>query len=151
MGKTRKGLTEKQEAFARNLIKTKGNQTEAAKLAGYSPNRAHVEGSELMLHPGVREALKRYRASAEARTEITTAKVIEGIAEIGHIALSSGELSTALKAKELLGRALGAFVDRTQSININVDATEAHLDALLRRAKERASEPLDITPNRTDG
>lgn len=138
MAKPRKGLTPRQDTFAKNVAKG-GSQAQAARDAGYVASRSHTTGSELMLNPLVRHAVELYRASAEAKHEVTRDRVVNRIAEIGHVAFSAGDFGPALKAQELLGRALGAFVDRSQNINVNVDASAAQLQGLIEAANRRRS------------
>lgn len=143
MAKPRKGLTPRQDQFARNLAKG-GSQTQAAREAGYSEVCAQPYSSKLMLNPVIQAAVEIYRASRESKQELTRERVLNSIAEIGAVALSTGQLGSAMKGQELLGRALGVFVDRSQNINVNVDATAAQLEGLIAAAKRRQSAALPI-------
>jgi hypothetical protein len=62
-------LTNKQRSFVEYYFACNYNATEAAKRAGYSENRARVEGSELLRHPEIepliRQRLDEIAMSAE--------------------------------------------------------------------------------------
>ena len=57
-------LNPRQQKFAEFVAAT-GNQTESAVMAGYSPQRAHVTGSELVRNRKVSDAIIRSRKRIE--------------------------------------------------------------------------------------
>lgn len=72
-----------------------GNQTKAAELAGFSPNRAEVEGSELMKDPIVAGIIARREANLYKRLGIDQERILT---ERAAIALADlGEVFTERK------------------------------------------------------
>ncbi len=59
-----------------------GNQTKAAELAGFSPNRAEVEGCELMKDPIVAGVIARREADLYKRLGITQERILTERASI---------------------------------------------------------------------
>ena len=55
-------LNQRQQKFA-EFMASSGNQTESAIMAGYSPKRAHVTGSELVRNRNVSEEKGNYSAA----------------------------------------------------------------------------------------
>ena len=137
-------LTGKQDAFARHMPRVQGNQTKAAIAAGYAERSARQIGSENMTKPDVIAAVERYSARAAARVELSTDQVLMDIQEIGACATDAGKYGPALRAQELLGKSLGMWTERSANLSVKVDTSQAHLQALLKMAKRRAAEPLDI-------
>ena len=60
----KKRLNQRQQKFA-EFMASSGNQTESAIMAGYSPKRAHVTGSELVRNRNVSEEIIRSRGKIE--------------------------------------------------------------------------------------
>jgi len=113
-------LTEREAAFVQAFLKpgspTFGNKTKAAEEAGYaSPRDAGWKAAQ---RPRVREAIA---ALAEAQRPTLDACMLM----IEHLRLKAeeaGDLSTALRAAELLAKRAGAFVER---LMVGVDQEEA--------------------------
>jgi len=63
---TRKDLNARQKAFCRYYIENK-NQTNAAKLAGYAENSAHVEASRLIKNPKIKAEIERLQDTVNRR------------------------------------------------------------------------------------
>lgn len=136
MAKARK-LTRRQDQFAKAMVAVHGNQTRAAVAAGYAVPSARISGSKNMTKANVVSAVERYQARAAARTELTAEQVIGDIQEIAAMAIDAGNHQAALKGQELLGRSLGVFIDRSERLSISVDASAAHLAALVAAARKR--------------
>ena len=60
----KKRLNQRQQKFA-EFMASSGNQTESAIMAGYSPKRAHVTGSELVRNRNVSEEITKSRGRIE--------------------------------------------------------------------------------------
>jgi hypothetical protein len=119
-----KGLTHKQAAFAAEYVHTNGNGTKAAKRAGYADSSAHVRASELVRKSKVTQRI----SYLSRRHEISAERVLTRLDNLSLGAEEAGNHSAAIKAEELLGKSLGMWIDR--SMSVNVDMSEAHLDAL---------------------
>ncbi|CAB4200432.1 hypothetical protein UFOVP1339_44 [uncultured Caudovirales phage] len=81
-----------------------------------------------------------------ARAELSAAQVLADIDEIGALAQDGGDLAVALRARELLGKAIGLYDKRSTQITMKVDTSAELLAAMHRQTQRRAAEPLDITP-----
>ena len=137
------GLTVRQDNFARYVAKGM-TETAAAIRAGYSAKTARANVNRLMAIDGVRSLIEQLRTEVSAKCEVDLAFVIGGLRAnalrcqtavpvldadgepIGEYRFDS---SGSNKALELLGKHLGAFIDRTQ-IELG-DGTRKHLDRLV--------------------
>lgn len=146
MSKTRKGLTVKQETFAKALIPCHGNQTQAAIMAGYSPRSATVIASENLTKPEVLERVEELRALASAHLDLDSIGLESLVEQIAVMALRDKAYTPALRAIENLQRLRGLIVDRSQSVSVNIQGSQEHLAAMMAKVRQRAEEPLDVTP-----
>ncbi|MEG1491621.1 MAG: terminase small subunit [Oscillospiraceae bacterium] len=141
-------LNDKQRRFVHEL-EMDGNQTEAAKRAGYSEKTAAQQGSSLLRNPKVL-AYKRARDTlAYLALGMDENRVALNITEIfnrcmagkPHLSWDSEEKAwkpdgiwlfdgkTALRALELMGKNLGMFADNVK-ISGNVGGVEGYLKSL---------------------
>jgi hypothetical protein len=130
----RKPVTLKQRQFAEAYVRTNGNGTKAAKLAGYAEPSAHSIASENLRKPKVAAII----AHLTRKHEISADRVLTRLDNLSLDAAAEGNYSAAVKAEELIGKSLGMWVER--SLNVNVDASAAHLEA-LRALIDRRSHP----------
>ena len=113
------GLTPKQERFVEEYL-VDLNATAAARRAGYEdPNI----GRQLITKNNVSEAIQAEKAARSARTELTQDYVLGKLKAIADREASDApdselKVSNQLRALELLGKHLGAFVER-----LDTDAT----------------------------
>ena len=117
-------LTPKQERFVEEYL-IDLNATQAAIRAGYSAKTASRIGPELLGKTCVSEAIQAQRAKLSERTMRTAADVMADIGRVRASAMqtvidpqSGAEVMVsykdAIKALELEGKHLGAFVDRVE-------------------------------------
>ena len=117
-------LTPKQERFVEEYL-IDLNATQAAIRAGYSAKTASRIGPELLGKTCVSEAIQAQRAKLSERTMRTAADVMADIGRVRASAMqtvidpqSGAEVmisyKDAIKALELEGKHLGAFVDRVE-------------------------------------
>ena len=113
------GLTPKQERFVEEYL-VDLNATAAARRAGYKdPNI----GRQLITKNNVSEAIQAEKLARSARTELTQDYVLGKLKAIADREASDApdselKVSNQLRALELLGKHLGAFVER-----LDTDAT----------------------------
>lgn len=113
------GLTPKQERFVAEYL-VDLNATAAARRAGYKdPNI----GRQLITKNNVSEAIQAEKLARSARTELTQDYVLGKLKAIADREASDApdselKVSNQLRALELLGKHLGAFVER-----LDTDAT----------------------------
>lgn len=101
-------LTPKQARFVEEYL-VDLNATAAAKRAGYSARTAEWQGPQLLGKTHVAAAVEQAKAKLSEKTGITVARVLADLERLQRKAEETDELSTALKATELLGKHVGAF------------------------------------------
>ena len=114
-----KRLTEMQKRFAEFIVfggaEGPVSQMEAAKLAGYSHNRARQEGSELMnprLSPLVAKFVGELKEERLKKFEVSYEKHVAELDRIKQAALKKGSFSSAVNAEISRGKAAGLYIDR---------------------------------------
>ena len=114
-----KRLTEMQKRFAEFIVfggpEGPVSQMEAAKLAGYSHNRARQEGSELMnprLSPLVAKFVGELKEERLKKFEVNYETHIAELDRIKNLALKKGSFSSAVNAETNRGKAAGLYIDR---------------------------------------
>ena len=114
-----KRLTEMQKRFAEFIVfggpEGPVSQMEAAKLAGYSHNRARQEGSELMnprLSPLVAKFVGELKEERLKKFEVNYETHIAELDRIKQMALKKGSFSSAVNAETNRGKAAGLYIDR---------------------------------------
>ena len=114
-----KRLTEMQKRFAEYLIFGRPDgpvsKSEAAELAGYSPKRSRVEGSELTnprLSPLVVQYIGKLQDERLQKHEVSYSKHIAELDRIKQAALMKGSFSSAVNAEVSRGKAAGLYIDR---------------------------------------
>ena len=114
-----KRLTDMQKRFAEYLVyggpEGPVSKAEAAKLAGYSPDRARREGSELTnprYSPLVVKYIGELHDERLQKHEVTYAKHVAELDRIKHAALKKGSFSSAVNAEVSRGKAAGLYIDR---------------------------------------
>ncbi len=114
-----KRLTEMQKRFAEYLIfggpEGPVSKSEAAELAGYSPKRSRVEGSELTnprLSPLVVQYIGKLQDERLQKHEVSYSKHIAELDRIKQAALKKGSFSSAVNAEVSRGKAAGLYIDR---------------------------------------
>lgn len=110
-------LTAKQELFVQEYLKDL-NATQAAIRAGYSSNTASETGYENLRKPQIAAEIEKRQAKIGADNEITVEWILGEIKDTYKQAKEIGELNTANKSLEMLGRYKGIFNDK-----LKVDAT----------------------------
>ena len=114
-----KRLTEMQQRFAEFLVfggpEGPMTQSEAAVAAGYSPNRARQEGSELnnpRLSPLVAKYIGELKEERLRKHEVTYEGHVAELARLREAALKKGSFSSAVNAEANRGKAAGLYIDR---------------------------------------
>ena len=136
-----KRLTEMQKRFAEFIIFGGADgpvsQGEAAKLAGYSHNRARQEGSELMnprLSPLVVRYIGQLREERLKKHVVTYDGHVAELDRIKNLALKKGSFSSAVNAETNRGKAAGLYIERkiikTGKLE---DLTEEQLEAKMKQ------------------
>ena len=150
-----KRLTEMQKRFAEYLVfggpDGPVSKSEAAELAGYSPKRSRVEGSELTnprLSPLVVQYIGKLHDERLQKHEVSYAKHIAELDRIKQAALKKGSFSSAVNAEVSRGKAAGLYIDRkiikTGKLE---DMSEQELEAKMKQILDDYAPLLNVTPD----
>ena len=153
-----KRLTEMQKRFAELLVfggpDGPLSKSEAAELAGYSPKRSRVEGSELTnpRHaPLVVQYIDKLHEERLQKHEVTYAKHIAELDRIKDKALKKNSFSAAVNAETNRGKAAGLYIDRkiikTGKLE---DMSEQELEAKMKQILDDYAPLLNVTPNESE-
>ena len=139
-----KRLTEMQKRFCQYLVfggpEGPVNKMEAAELAGYSPKRARVEGSELT-NPRQSPLVVKYKDELEQERDlkfgVTYESHIAELARIKTLALKKNSFSAAVNAETNRGKAGGLYIDRKIIKHGKLeDMTEEQLEMKMAQIEE---------------
>ena len=151
-----KRLTEMQMKFAEFLVFGDENgpltQTEAALRAGYSPNRARIEASELTnprQSPLVVKYIGELKEERIKKHEVTYEGHIAELGRLREAALKKGSFSSAVNAEANRGKAAGLYIDRkiikTGKLE---DMSEQELEAKMKQLLSDYGQIIDVTPSK---
>lgn len=128
-------LSIKQKLFVDYYVQNKGNATQAALQAGYSPKTAKQMGGENLTKPSVQAAIQSRTAELENERTATTQEILEYLASVlrgdtdDEVVVNVGKgkgytspekvkarvtTKDRLKAAELLGKFKGLFVTKAE-------------------------------------
>ena len=107
------GLTPKQQRFVEEYM-IDWNASAEARRAGYSARTANRTASENLSKPDISAAIAAGCKAMSEATGTTVVQVIEDLKRLQRKAEEQGDFAPAIKATELLGKHVGAFVDRVQ-------------------------------------
>ena len=129
-------LTEMQRRFCEYLIFNEGRTTftEAARHAGYSPDRANREGSELMRNPKIQNYIAKRSADVNRAFAVTKHNYVRRQQNLSQKLVDDGKIKDALGFETLIGKATGQFSETNYNVNIN--ATDIKEREEIRRLKE---------------
>lgn len=119
------GLTPKQKAFAEEYVKC-GNETEAAKKAGYSPKTAYSIGSENLKKPEIIAYIKELSAPGEDKRVADAREILEFFT-----AVMRGEVKDQFDLDPALNERIKAGVELAKR-TIDVKNKDKNEDALNR-------------------
>ena len=137
-------LTEMQRRFVDYMVYNQGRttHTDAALAAGYSPNRARVEASELMDHPKVIKYL-RYKLNEVNRSYTVTKNNYVLTQQVLSKKLEdAGKVEKCLGFQNLIGKATGQFIETHLHGNLNDLSKEEKLSQ-IKRLKEIKDERIE--------
>jgi len=142
-------LTEMQRRFCEYLIMNEGRttRTEAALHAGYSPNRATVEGSELMQNPKIQRYLQARSNEVNRAFTVTKNNYVRRQQVLSQALVDQGKIKEAAPFEQLIGKATGQFIETHLHGNLSDMAKEEKLDE-IKRLKTLQKERLKIASNK---
>ena len=130
-------LTEMQRRFCEYLIFNEGRTTfaEAARHAGYSPDRANREGSELMRNPKIQNYIAKRSADVNRAFAVTKHNYVRRQQNLSQKLVDDGKIKDALGFETLIGKATGQFSETNYNVNINATDIKER-EAEIKRLKE---------------
>jgi phage terminase small subunit len=141
--KTASGLTAMQEAFciAYGLPGSEqySNATAAAKEAGYSEASASNSGWKNLQSPEIRARISEIQREAMHGAYVNANKVLSDLENLRKRAENKGDLSTAVRCIELIGKSMALFSD---GINIQDRGEQTKLDESQQREAIRLANLL---------
>jgi len=153
-----KRLTDMQKRFAEYYVfgdPATGkvcSKADAAKLAGYSPDRCRREGSELTnprYSPLVVKYIGELKEERLKKHEVTYEGHIAELARLREAALKKGSFSSAVNAEANRGKAAGLYIDRkiikTGKLE---DMSEQELEAKMKQLLNDYGQIIDVTPSK---
>ena len=111
MNTTNGGLTPRQQRFCEEYA-IDLNATAAARRAGYSEKTAEQQGSRLFRNVQVKARIAELQDEVAERNKLSVDGVVTKLADLRDAAIAAGQMGPAVRAQELIGRTIGAFVDR---------------------------------------
>ena len=150
-----KRLTEMQMRFAEFVVfggaEGPMTQGEAAIAAGYSPQRARQEGSELLnprLSPLVVQYVGRLKEERLRKFEVSYEGHVAELARLREMALKKGSFSSAVNAETNRGKAAGLYIDRKIIKHGKLeDMSELELENKMKQILDDYAPILNVTPS----
>ncbi len=111
-------LTAKQEStveyYCNPTSKTFNNLLQSMVKAGYTQKYADHHGWELVGKDHIKKAMVDYKASISVKQAITVEYIQQEHQRLAALAEANGDLATATRNKEGLGRTIAAYTDKYQ-------------------------------------
>lgn len=107
-------MTDKQRRFAEEYLKD-SNGTQAAIRAGYSPKTANEQAARLLANVSIKDYVKSRQKQLDADAGFTRQMILQELWSNHQEAKAAGQLNASNKALELVGKAIGVFVEKSES------------------------------------
>ena len=134
-------VRDKELAFAREYAQD-WNKTQAAIRAGYSQKSARYIGYELLKKPHIQILVRQVQRERAARLDLDAMWLKDQLQDCYACAREKGDLKSAVKALESLGKLTGAFEKHNHQKR---PLTPAEAEALRRRLRERGFDLDKVT------
>lgn len=122
---------EKAEALASLFLTNGYNKKQALLDMGYSPSYAVAgQGFKLYDNPLVKAAINKLQVNLQAKTAIDLKYIQEEHEHLKKLAIVKGDLATATRNMELLGKTIAAYTERTESMQVSFDGNRPTLDSV---------------------
>jgi len=120
-------LTNRQKRFIQEY-RIDSNATQAAIRAGYEKKSARVSGHNCITNYNIKQAIAKERQVFAEKTGITVAYIQSEHQRLAALAEAKGDVGVATRNKELLGKTIGAYMEKQviiDDIEVMTDAEEA--------------------------
>lgn len=118
-----KELTPEEEMFCREFAVTK-DRRKAMEAAGYKGKNPSMTAARWLAKPRIRNRLQSIVERKEARVDISKEIYLNMLQETYDRAMADGDYAGANRASELLGKALGYFVEQKAVLNVSARMPE---------------------------
>lgn len=138
-----KRLTPRQERFVKELATDAPSGAEAARRAGYSEVGARQQAHENLTKPDIAQRLAELQRRKEQRSLMTREASQQRLLRLADTALELGQIAAAVRAEELAGRMAGLYVERNETVQLNLELqrmSAGDLQALMARVARRLLE-----------
>jgi|TARA_B100000424_G_scaffold20474_1_gene14587 phage terminase small subunit len=138
-------LTEMQRRFVDYLAYNQGRTTlhKAALKAGYSENRARIEGSELMDNPKVKKYYI-YKVNEINRSHtVTNSNYVLRLQKLSNSLEEKGKEKDCAQFENMIGKATGQFSETRYNVNMNAKGTIEERQNRIKRIKDIQQESLE--------
>lgn len=109
-------LSPKRRLFARHYITEKCNGTAAALKAGYSERTAKHQASQMLADPAVKAEVERLQAAHAEASNITMAKLFEGLGLAFEVALAKENAGAMVQAIVATAKLAGKWIERSEDV-----------------------------------
>ena len=130
-------LTEMQRRFCEYLIFNEGRTThqDAAKAAGYRPNRCKQEAYDLLRNPKIQNYIAKRSAEVNRGFAVTKHNYVRRQQVLSQKLVDDNKIDKALGFETLIGKATGQFSETNYNVNINATDLKER-EAEIKRLKE---------------
>lgn len=118
MAKVLEDLTPEQEIFCKEFVAT-GDRRKAIQAAGYTGRNASTAAARWLSREKVQNRIKQIRGKFEAKADLTRDIYLQMLQETYERAMGDGDYAGANRAAELMGKAMGYFVDQKAVLNVS--------------------------------
>lgn len=117
------GVNAREEVFCREYV-TGLDVIKAIQATGYSGNNPREVGVRWLQRPQVKARIAALQKRDEVRAEMSREIYLKMLQDTYEKAMSDGDYSGANKAAELMGKALGYFVEQKAVLNVSAKMPE---------------------------
>lgn len=138
-----KPLPPRQAQFVREMVQGDApSSAEAARRAGYSDKGggARVQASRLLTSPIINQEIEKGRERVERRAMMTREASQARLQRMADAAMALGQVAAAVRAEELAGRMAGLYVERNETVQMNIELERLNagdLQQLMGKVAER--------------
>lgn len=128
-----------------------GNGLDALRHAKmFREDKLDYNGSKvraLLSKKAVSDEIRRIRKNVKDKSSYTVEKLLEELDELRELAKGDAKYADAIRATELKGKTIAAFVEKTENVNTNknIEIDEGQLDADLKRLQN----VFEVAPHET--
>lgn len=144
-----KPLPPRQQRFVEEMAGDAPSAAEAARRAGYSDagEGAKVEACRLLTKPNVVSAIEKARERQQRRAMMTREASQARLQAMADQALALGQVAAAVRAEELAGRMAGLYVERNETVQMNIELERLNAGDLQQLMGEVAKRLMQLASN----